>query len=728
MTLQLNDPVLIRRRRVSRWLDRLASCGITLGGWAIVVAVVGILALIVSVSWPLFMPDRVESLHVWQDRGFTPVAASIDDSISTATVLSKEGAWVCLDLKTDTVVASPPASIVSEVSQVASAGPNAWAIVLKDGTISILSSKFNATFDSKGERSVSGKVRSQKSFPSVGPLSKLAAHVKGEEAVLVRILESGSVRLDVVAEVKSMFESEVKSLSSDLAVPPHPTALAVESEGREMALGWPDGTFKRFRFEEGMAHEIQGGKVDSGVSSLAYLLGGGTLVVGEDSGGISGWFEVNEPQGRTLKRVHELEPTQGPVKAMLSSPRTKAILAIDSSGDIGARHLTTHKTLFRWKATPDSFLSLSGRGDTAILAHPEGVEVKALQSDHPEVSLGTLFGKIWYEGFEGPSYTWQSSSGTHDTEPKLSLVPLVFGSLKGTFYAMLFALPLAVLSAVYISQFASDAVKKVVKPAVEIMSAIPSVVLGFIAALWLAPRLEVHLVALFLSLCLIPLFTLIGITLWSFFRRHKQLRQMERGWEWLWTVPYVLAGAGVAFGIAPWVESQLPGSDAREALHSVWGLLYDPRNCIVVAFGLGFTVTPLIFTLAEDALSNVPHSLRAASLALGATRWQTVWRVMLPSSSPGIFAGMIIGFGRAVGETMIVLMAAGNTPILDPSPFNGMRTLAANIAVEMPEAPQNGTLYRVLFLSAVILFMFTFSFNTLAEVVRQKLRKSYGRF
>jgi phosphate transport system permease protein len=113
---------------------------------------------------------------------------------------------------------------------------------------------------------------------------------------------------------------------------------------------------------------------------------------------------------------------------------------------------------------------------------------------------------------------------------------------------------------------------------------------------------------------------------------------------------------------------------------------------------------------------------------LGASRWQTIWRVVLPSASPGIFAAIMIGFGRAVGETMIVLMATGNTPIMDWSIFNGMRTLSANIAVEIPEAPLNGTLYRVLFLCATLLFALTFILNTGAEVIRERLRKKYGRY
>jgi phosphate transport system permease protein len=140
---------------------------------------------------------------------------------------------------------------------------------------------------------------------------------------------------------------------------------------------------------------------------------------------------------------------------------------------------------------------------------------------------------------------------------------------------------------------------------------------------------------------------------------------------------------------------------------------------------MGFAVIPIIFTISEDAFSSVPASLTAASLALGASRWQTAVRVVLPTASPGVFSAVMIGFGRAVGETMIVLMATGNTPVMDWSMFNGFRTLSANIAVEIPEAPQGGTLYRVLFLAAALLFLMTFAVNTVAEIVRQRLRERY---
>jgi phosphate transport system permease protein len=181
----------------------------------------------------------------------------------------------------------------------------------------------------------------------------------------------------------------------------------------------------------------------------------------------------------------------------------------------------------------------------------------------------------------------------------------------------------------------------------------------------------------------------------------------------------------VAAVAAPGVERLAFGGDVKAWLGSALGLVYDQRNSIVVGIAMGFAVIPIIFTIAEDSFSAVPAHLTAASLALGASRWQTATRVVLPTASPGVFSAIMVGFGRAVGETMIVLMATGNTPVMDWSPFNGMRTLSANIAVEIAEAPHGGTLYRVLFLAAGLLFLLTFLVNTVAEVVRQRLRERY---
>jgi phosphate transport system permease protein len=202
--------------------------------------------------------------------------------------------------------------------------------------------------------------------------------------------------------------------------------------------------------------------------------------------------------------------------------------------------------------------------------------------------------------------------------------------------------------------------------------------------------------------------------------------QLPLGWDVLIIIPVVLALAWLSMPISDALEASLFGGNMRQWVSRDLGINFDQRNALVVGIAMGFAVIPTIFSITEDAIFSVPKHLTQGSLALGATPWQTLTRVVIPTASPGIFSAVMIGMGRAVGETMIVLMATGNTPIMDMNIFEGMRTLAANIAVEMPESEVGGSHFRILFLAALVLFAFTFMVNTLAEVVRQRLRQKYG--
>jgi phosphate transport system permease protein len=250
------------------------------------------------------------------------------------------------------------------------------------------------------------------------------------------------------------------------------------------------------------------------------------------------------------------------------------------------------------------------------------------------------------------------------------------------------------------------------------------VVLGFLAGLWLAPLVERVVPGLFLLPLVEAACILAALLLWRLLPLHVRVR-LRPGSEVFLLLPVVIVGAWLAFSLGGVVESRLLAGDYRGWLLAALGLTYDQRNSLVVGVAMGFAVIPIIFTIAEDSLANVPQHLRAGSLALGANRWQTALRIVLPTASPGIFSAIMIGFGRAVGETMIVLMATGNTPVMDANIFSGFRALSANIAVELPEAPEGGTLFRVLFLAAFLLFCLTFVVNTVAELVRLRLRRKY---
>lgn len=357
-----------------------------------------------------------------------------------------------------------------------------------------------------------------------------------------------------------------------------------------------------------------------------------------------------------------------------------------------------------------------------------------IDDPHADSSWKALFSKIWYEGAPEPKWEWQSTGGSDDFEPKYSLVPLIFGTFKGTFYAMLFALPIALLAALYTSQFLDPRFRSIVKPTMEIMASLPSVVLGFLGAIYIAPIIEKEIPSFILLAVGLPLIAAITGFFWSRLPiRYRKL--IHPGWEWIVFVPLLLVSSWGFFQLGSVVESIAfvvtdPATGQKTADFGAWwtattGNSFDQRNSVVVGFMMGFAIIPIIFTIADDALSNIPAQLITASMACGASRWQTAVRVVLPTASPGIFSAIMIGLGRAVGETMIVVMATGNTPITEWNIFSGMRTLSANIAVELPEAPHHSTLYRTLFLGALVLFVFTFVFNTFAEILRHRLRERF---
>ena len=466
------------------------------------------------------------------------------------------------------------------------------------------------------------------------------------------------------------------------------------------------------------------------VTAVEYALGGNSIIVGDAKGNLTSWFRVRlkeDDDHLTMVQAHTF-PSQGVgIQAIGRSMRDKSFVTVGVDGSVVVRHLTSQRSVLSFPATgaPVDSVLITPKSDGILAQRTDGQIARYdMRSPHPEVSWKALFGKVWYEGYAKPEYVWQSTGGTDDFEPKFSLVPLVFGTIKGTIYALLFAIPLAIMGALYTSQFMHPKVKARVKPTVETMAALPSVVIGFLAGLWLASRVEREVVPILLMLVLLPAFGTAGILLWDRLPRVFADR-LRPGMEILLIVPMLVLGAWVSIELGPWIEGMAFQGDFKLWLKSALDLVYDQRNCLVVGIAMGFAVIPIIFTIAEDSFSSVPSHLTAASLALGASRWQTAVRVVLPTASPGIFSAVMIGFGRAVGETMIVLMATGNTPVLDWSVFSGMRTLSANIAVEIPEAPYGGTLYRVLFLAGGVLFLMTFLVNTIAEVIRQRLRERY---
>ncbi|HNX50280.1 MAG TPA: ABC transporter permease subunit, partial [Thermoanaerobaculaceae bacterium] len=650
----------------------------------------------------------------------TALAATEDEYRENVAVVSNDGALILVGkaagARLSLVEAAPP------LREASFAPGGRWLAVMDaNGALRLYSLRFRVRWEGQ-ERVLDRTLRlvQSASLPAASHLLALGGE-SGAAAVLVSTPDG--------LQVWRGGEAGLTSIS--LALPELALAGAV---GRDAGHVWVATSGELAWFDLGAA--TGGPLAPVATAPLAeagrvagLLLGDMTFLVGDTDGLVTAWQVVEGavPGVRVIEQAARFAGA-GAVRAIAPSERDKSF-AILRDGSLEICNLTSRRVVARPDPSPrDGVLAgLSPRRDGLWVIERDGALRRwGLAMPHPEVSLGTLFLPVRYEGFTKAELVWQSTGATSAFESKMSLVPLIFGTFKGALYALLFSAPCALLAALYVSQFAPARVKLIAKPLVELMAALPSVVVGFLAALALAPVLQRHIVAVLGSAVLLPI-VLAGVGLAWAATPVTVRRRLTAGRELVVVSLLMAAVIGLAFAVESPVQRLLFGGDFASWLLAHLGVTYDQRNAVVVGFALGFAVIPIIFTLAEDAFSNVPPSLVSASLALGATPWQAARTVAIPAASPGLFAAVMTGLGRAVGETMIVLMATGNTPILSMSPFDGMRTMSACIAVELPEAPYGDSLYRVLILAALMLFAFTFVINSMAVVVAERLRRRFGR-
>lgn len=719
--------------------DRFARYSITMGGLMVLMTLLMIFGYLLYVVEPVFRDASIELQHQQKIDGNSNVVATGSDELNEIAYYYTDNGQLHFYplIETSPAKSTVDLPLTPQQSIASIAGVNSdVAFGLSDGSLLISQPAFTLSFTDIGRR-ISPKVRyplGEESLaidPNQQPLVQLAFQRDEEQVSAIALTQDHRLMLaTLVAEENFMTEeiewgteiNELKGIPTTvnkLQITPDQRLLFVLSGKQLYIYDLAGGNYNAPR------QVVEISEPGAQVTDISLMSGGSSILVGNSNGVISQWFETKTDRGRRLMKVRQFA-IEGNVEKIKAEPFRKTFAVLNDKGDIRLFHSTSDADLLDEplvnKATD---LQFSPRNNALIFTTKDSIDFYKLENEHPEVTWSALWQEVWYEGYPEPDYVWQSTSASDDFEPKLSLVPISFGTIKAALYAMLFAVPLAIAGAIYTAYFMPPSLRKVVKPTVETMEALPTVILGFLAGLWLAPIVEEYLPFVFLIIFVIPA----TIVLFAFIHHKlpkKWRNRFNEEYSTLMLIPVIILAAMACYGLSPMIENQLMGGDARMFISNELGIDFDQRNALIVGIAMGFAVIPTIFSITEDAIFSVPQHLSNGSLALGATRWQTLIGVVLLTASPGIFSAVMMGLGRAVGETMIVLMATGNTPIMDWNIFEGMRTLSANIAVEMPESEVGSTHYRVLFLAAFVLFVFTFFFNTVAELVRQRLRDKYG--
>jgi phosphate transport system permease protein len=939
------DSPLQLQRRVRRsvyFYDKLARAVVSLGGLAVLVAVLAICFYLVMAVVPLFKSGAADIRNEGRIAGdAAPMAVAVDEYQGFVAVLSVDGVLRTVHLATGELIEArrilPENRTPTSWSRDAQKG--LMAIGFDDGAIQLGRFDFESRFpppDSLPAEFLQMRIGESRPYrhadaqaaggvlerlaldqfrltiPVVdlrdpvmldrgeGPIRAIDYRERTGREFLVAVRENGTAVYDLVRTIRPLGGGapRVRLTHYDIPLAPPdgrgiPDHLFVTGEGAHVLAIWRDGFIQRYASRDPAntpivlaesRHLLESGR---SISAVEMLLGGVSLLIGDDAGDIHVAFAATDeatvtPDRERLVLAHRIHIGAAPITSIGISPRDRTIIAGDQSGRLVVSNVLSGKQLVAIAgAFEDPVLAavITPKMD-GLLAIDSGRNFRhwSLDAAHPEASFSSLFGKVHYEGAPEPQFVYQSSSGEDAAEPKLSIVPLITGTLKATVFAMLFAAPIAVLAAIYTSEFMSPRLRHSIKPGIEMMASLPSVVLGFVAAIIVAPYLARIIPAILIGFAVVPIGILLAAHLWQLIPTRYMTRLSSSGRLGLIGLVLVLSVAAAA-ALGPVVERTLfkpdeadmlvagglhepvaqerwpawvgsratmspdqerrlrsdglyfregqvvrpavgTAEERREAIalaaaagfdrpsirrwldgnhggpwpgwvlvmiipstllvgfmqtrfvnrrfnnammwkspfaagawqlakftaslaviiglslalatvasrmgYDTRDLIFGPftmRNTLVVGLIMGFAVIPIIYTISEDALNSVPAALRSASLGSGATQWQTAVRVVLPVAASGIFSACMIGLGRAVGETMIVVMATGNTPSMDWNIFSGFRTLSANIAVELPEAPNHSTHFRVLFLCGLVLFAMTFAVNTTAEIVRQHFRK-----
>ena len=714
--------------------DRLVRLAVTTGGVGVLAALILIFVYLAMVIIPLFSDAKIETNYASRSvQAGKPLAISVDDYAQQAFVLSEDGRaqFFSMDETASSPVYSKKLATHPNSFSQSAPGRGWYGLVDEEGQAHIFKPEFNATLkeNARPPEIVAFHTSMNLALTDVSdPVVQFAFSASEQAPTIVWQTQSGQVHArwqfsssllgDEPTTIDFTFSAGFNSPDQILLTPGGETLYL--RDGSELIILKKE----KFTFVVREVIDLTQGDSKHSVRNIDLLSGAYSLLVTHNDGTVSQWFDTLQGDKRTLTYIRNFK-LASEIKYLLPDSHRKGFYSFYTNGTVQSHYTTSEKLVLFKRAYQQApaLAAMSSNERYLITWQDDKLDVAVVDNPYPEVSLSSLWQEVWYEGYPEAKFVWQSTSASDDFEAKFSLVPIAFGTIKAAMFAMLFSVPLAVLGAIYTAYFMSPRMRRVVKPSIELMEALPTVIIGFLAGLWFAPIVEDHLITVVAMLFILPLGTMVVGGLWALLPQSLRNR-LPNGWHALILMPLLLLLIALGVWLSPAIEESFFGGDMRLFL-TEHGIGYDQRNALVVGLAMGFAVIPTIFTIAEDAIFSVPKHLSDGSLALGATPWQTLIYVVLLTASPGIFSAIMMGLGRAVGETMIVLMATGNTPLMDWNILEGMRSLSATIAVELPESEVGSTHFRLLFLAALILFLFTFAVNALAEFVRQRLRDKY---
>jgi phosphate transport system permease protein len=731
--------------------DKVAKYGVTVGGIMVLCALLLIFFYLLYIVKPVFDSTHVESTSTINELSQSYVSVAVEEQNEIAFALTKQGNVDFYSLSGEDagqLILSENIPANGDITAFHASAPQQglYGYINQQSEFLIVKPTVRVSFPND-KRKLSpyvsypfGDIPMPLELDNLFTIDQLSFAIEEQSIGLVHQHSDSTIYFTKIEGEENMFSEEIEWTTNSTQLDQVVGNVLHSFVSPGLSRVFVVTTSQLYVFDTIDAEEVELlytvnliSKLNSGIKITAanLLAGANSVIVGYNTGELEQWFETNSNQGRDFVKVRTFslsgEAKGSAVESIYPEFYRRTFLATTENGYVNLFHTTSEAELWQGQLAQGKIdtLSFSPRSNAVISIANNALNISKVDNEHPEVTWSGLWQEVWYEGYPKADYTWQSSSASDDFESKFSLVPISFGTLKAAMYAMLFAVPIGLSAAIYTAYFMAPNVRKIVKPTVEIMEALPTVILGFLAGLWLAPVIEEHLPGVVLLLILLPVAILLTAFAWHNLPQ-KIKNAVPQGWDSIILLPVVVIVSYVSFSLSPLVEEWLFDGNTRLYITNELGITFDQRNSLIVGIAMGFAVIPTIFSIAEDAVFSVPKTLSNGSLALGATQWQTLVKVVLLTASPGIFSAVMMGLGRAVGETMIVLMATGNTPIMDWSIFEGMRTLSANIAVEMPESEVGSSHYRILFLAAFVLFIFTFVVNTIAEFVRQRLREKYS--